>query len=72
MRSLGFVVVTLPVHAAPVPWRLVPVASRGLAEAMPLKEVAAISPWTTAPEKVAVITVPTGSPIGALADAIAA
>ncbi len=71
-RSVGFVVVTLPVHDAPVPWVLVAVASRGLVAAMPAKDVAAISPWTTEPENVAVITVPAGRPMGALAEAIAA
>jgi len=69
-RSFAFVVVTDADQAVPVAVAL-PVASTGDVVAMPVNEAAAMSPWTTGPENVAVRTIPDASPDGAGADAIA-
>lgn len=70
-RSFGLVVVRPAVHPATPRCTLLAVVSSGEAEAIPVNEAAAINPLVTAPEKVAVITVPGGKPRGALADATA-
>jgi hypothetical protein len=70
-KSAAFVVVTLHVHATPVLWVLLAVASRALPGARPVKDAAAMRPCVTEPEKVAVITVPAASPTGAVAETIA-
>src|SRR5436190_7116500 len=69
-RSFAFVVVTEADHAVPVPVALA-VASTGDVVAIPVKDAAAMRPWVTGPENVAVITTPDASPAGAEADAMA-
>src|SRR4051794_544784 len=58
-------------HAATPPCTVDVAVSTGSDDAIPVNETAAMNPWTTAAENVAVITVPLGSPSGAYADAIA-
>ena len=70
-RSLGFVVVTLALHAATPPCVVLALASSGEVGATPVNDAAAIKPWVTEPAKVAVKTCPTASPTGAGAEAIA-
>ena len=70
-RSFAFVVVTLAVQAATPACTLLPLASSGEADAIPVNDAAAISPFVTGPEKFAVMTVPAASPVGAVPEAIA-
>src|SRR5262249_4358787 len=71
-RSLGFAVVTEQDQPVTPAWVVAAAPSSGLVGAIPVKDAAAIRPWVTAPEKVAVTTVFVGRPFGAGAEAIAA
>src|SRR5262249_1374141 len=71
-RSLGFAVVTEQDQPVTPAWVVAAAPSSGLVGAIPVKDAAAIRPWVTAPEKVAVITVFVGRPLRAGAEAVRA